>query len=61
MFLPEQIAAFASALDHIEGEFTVAEFRDLFEITRRQAVPLLEWFDKQGTTVRRGDTRVVRR
>ena len=61
VFLPEQITAVASTLDLLEEEFTVAEFRDLLEITRRQAVPLLEWFDKQGTTVRRGDTRVVRR
>jgi selenocysteine-specific elongation factor len=61
VFLPEQISAVASALDRFEDEFTVAEFRDLLEITRRQAVPLLEWFDKQGITLRRGDTRVVRR
>jgi selenocysteine-specific elongation factor len=44
----------------IDGEFTVADFRDLIGVTRRQAVPLLEWFDKQGITRRNGDTRVVR-
>ncbi len=49
-----------SRLDELGEEFTVAEFRDLFEITRRQAVPLLEWLDKNGVTARRGDVRILR-
>jgi selenocysteine-specific elongation factor len=60
VFLPEQIAAIHAALQRVDGEFTVAEFRDLLGVTRRQAVPLLEWLDKQGITTRKGDTRVVR-
>lgn len=60
VYLPDQIEAIKAELHAIEGEFTVAEFRDLVGVTRRQAVPLLEWFDKQGITRRHGDTRVVR-
>ena len=39
---------------------TVAEFRDAFGVTRRHAVPLLEWLDREGWTVRRGDLRSLR-
>lgn len=60
VYLPEQIETITTALRTMEGEFTVADFRDLIDVTRRQAVPLLEWFDKQGVTRRNGDTRVVR-
>jgi selenocysteine-specific elongation factor len=60
VYLPEQVETIATALRTIDGEFTVADFRDLIGVTRRQAVPLLEWFDKQGITRRNGDTRVVR-
>jgi selenocysteine-specific elongation factor len=60
VYLPEQIETITTALRTMEGEFTVADFRDLIGVSRRQAVPLLEWFDKQGITRRNGDTRVVR-
>ena len=43
-----------------EDEFTVADFRDRLEVTRRQAVPLLEWLDRRGITRRRGDLRKLR-
>ncbi|MEA2001789.1 MAG: selenocysteine-specific translation elongation factor [Actinomycetota bacterium] len=61
VYLPEQIDAITGMLRRLEDGFTVAEFRDQIGVTRRQAVPLLEWFDKQGTTVRRGDGRVARK
>ena len=38
---------------------TVAQFRDLLGTSRRYAVPLLEWFDACGITVREGDDRVA--
>jgi selenocysteine-specific elongation factor len=60
VFLPEQVERITAGLAGLPDEFTVAEFRDLFEVTRRQAVPLLEWLDKQGVTRRRGDLRTVR-
>jgi selenocysteine-specific elongation factor len=37
----------------------VAEFKDFFEISRKVAIPLLEPFDREGTTKRVGDSRVV--
>jgi selenocysteine-specific elongation factor len=61
VYLPEQVAAIRDMLQRLEDGFTVAEFRDEVGVTRRQAVPLLEWFDKQGTTVRRGNGRVVKK
>jgi selenocysteine-specific elongation factor len=42
---------------HPDG-FTMAEARVALETTRKFAVPLLEWMDTQGLTVRRGDRRV---
>ena len=47
--------------DRLAEGFTVADFRDAFGLTRRQAVPLLEWLDGAGWTTRRGDGRVVRK
>ncbi len=39
---------------------TMAQFRDLIGTTRKYAVPLLEWFDSRGITVRSGDYRMLR-
>jgi len=43
------------------GEITLARFRDLLEIGRRDAQLLLERFDQDGITRRVGDRRVLRR
>jgi selenocysteine-specific elongation factor len=61
VYLPAQLETISRRLPDLPPEFTVAEFRDLLGVTRRQAIPLLEWYDKQGTTTRRGDVRSVRR
>ncbi len=37
---------------------SVGEFRDALEISRKQAVPLLEYFDSIGMTIRKGNVRV---
>lgn len=42
------------------GRMTMAEFRDLLGTSRKFAVPLLEWFDGRGITVRSGDYRMLR-
>ena len=42
------------------GKMTMAEFRDLLGTSRKYAVPLLEWFDSRGITVRSGDYRMLR-
>ncbi len=41
-------------------EMTMAQFRDLIGTSRKYAVPLLEWFDASGLTVRNGDVRRLR-
>ncbi|MCP4966956.1 MAG: selenocysteine-specific translation elongation factor [bacterium] len=60
VYLPDQIEEIKQLLGQLTEEFTVAEFRDAIGVTRRQAVPLLEWFDKNGVTIRRGDVRALR-
>ena len=60
-YLPEQIEELTGRLAELPESFTVAGFRDALELTRRQAVPLLEWLDANGWTSRRGDVRTVRR
>jgi selenocysteine-specific elongation factor len=41
---------------------TVAEFKDEFGLTRKLAIPILEWLDSNRVTVRQGDIRrIVRR
>ena len=47
---------------HLRGkkEITAAEFRDLLGITRKHAIPLLEYFDTARVTLRVGDKRVLR-
>ena len=42
------------------NEITAAEFRDLLGITRKHAIPLLEYFDTARITLRLGDKRVLR-
>lgn len=40
---------------------TAAEFRDLLGTSRKYAVPLLEWLDARGVTIRNGDYRSLRK
>jgi selenocysteine-specific elongation factor len=60
-YLPEQLEQLEADLDLLEQPFTVSEFRDRFDISRKYAVPLLEWLDARGVTERDGDVRTVRR
>lgn len=43
------------------GEITAATFRDLLGISRKTAIPLLEYFDRAGLTLRVGDVRKLRK
>lgn len=43
-----------------DGPITMARFRDAVGTTRKHAVPLMEWFDATGVTVRDGDLRSLR-
>jgi len=40
-----------------EGRITPAAFRDLIEASRKYTIPLLDYFDRSGLTVRSGDYR----
>ncbi|MHB8140645.1 MAG: selenocysteine-specific translation elongation factor [Vulcanimicrobiaceae bacterium] len=44
-----------------QGQMTASQFRDLLGTSRKYAVPLLEWLDARGVTVRSGDLRVLRK
>jgi selenocysteine-specific elongation factor len=59
VYLPDQLDALAKRIRAMPGPFTVAEFRDLFRLSRKYAVPLLEWMDANGVTERDGDVRTV--
>ncbi len=43
------------------GPATAAQLRDALGVSRKFAIPLLEYFDAQGVTRRDGDTRVLRK
>ena len=47
-------------LQELAQPFTVAEFRDHFQLTRKYAVPLVEWLDNELITRRAGDQRTLR-
>jgi selenocysteine-specific elongation factor len=52
----ERVAAFL----HEHRAITPQEIKDLLGISRKYAIPLLEWLDTQRLTVRVGDKRVLR-
>jgi selenocysteine-specific elongation factor len=59
----ERIAAIRAQLESAlrrDRQITPAGFRDLIGTSRKFAVPLLEWFDAHGVTLRSGDVRVLR-
>jgi selenocysteine-specific elongation factor len=41
------------------GPLTVAQIRDLLGTSRKYAVPLCEWLDQTGATLRQGDARIL--
>lgn len=55
-----QLADDVRALLAREGELTPQAFKELTGLTRRAAIPLLEWLDAEGVTRRQGDVRVAR-
>lgn len=60
VFLPSQIDQIVEVIRSLPDGFTVADFRDAAGLSRKYAVPILEWTDREGVTVRRGDVRTVR-
>jgi len=59
-FTERQIVQIVDAARTLPAGFTVADFRDKLSMTRRQAVPTLEWLDRTGVTIRSDDGRVAR-
>ena len=55
-----EMAAIAADAVDAEGTLTAAAFRDRLDNGRKVAIQILEFFDKAGITVRRGDVRRVR-
>jgi selenocysteine-specific elongation factor len=54
------VAAAREKLAARKGEtIDVGQFKDFFGISRKVAIPLLEWFDREGVTKRIGDKRLV--
>jgi selenocysteine-specific elongation factor len=51
----------ARVLAHLakSGRLTIADFKALTGLGRRQAIPLLELLDREGVTKREGDDRVA--
>jgi selenocysteine-specific elongation factor len=56
-----QIVARIESYLRERGRMTAAEFRDLLGTSRKYAVPLLEWLDTRGVTIRSGDFRMLRK
>ncbi|MBV8116959.1 MAG: SelB C-terminal domain-containing protein, partial [Candidatus Eremiobacteraeota bacterium] len=63
LYRGSQIAAIRARVErylHERRQMTAAAFRDLLGTSRKYAVPLLEWLDAQGVTLRVNDYRVLR-
>jgi selenocysteine-specific elongation factor len=43
------------------GEITTPQFKDMTTVSRKYAIPLIEYFDRSQITVRVGDSRVLRK
>jgi selenocysteine-specific elongation factor len=57
--LKTEIAALKPAAPGGRATVDVAMFKDRYGVTRKFAIPLLEWLDRERVTRRVGDTRVV--
>jgi len=60
LYLPETLDSIVSTTGELLAGFTVADFRDKLGITRKHAIPLLEWMDATAVTIREGDRRRLR-
>lgn len=60
VMLPVQVQELLDTLRSFPEPFTVSEFRERSGLSRKYAVPFLEWSDRHGHSVRVGDTRRAR-
>jgi selenocysteine-specific elongation factor len=56
----DEVRAVLSKFLAEKGEVTAGSFRDLIGSSRKYTIPLLEYFDREGTTVRIGDVRKLK-
>jgi selenocysteine-specific elongation factor len=60
VYHPQSVAALKQLIaGHAGQRFAVPEFKDWTGISRKYAIPLLEFLDRERVTRREGDTRVV--
>jgi selenocysteine-specific elongation factor len=55
-----EMAHIAASIAEAEGTLTAANFRDRLDNGRKVAIQILEFFDKSGLTIRKGDDRAIR-
>ncbi len=60
VFLPSHVEQIVDRLTGMPDGFTVSDFKDRTGLSRKYAVPFLEWADRTGVTIRMGDTRRLR-
>lgn len=56
-FLRPVVAEMVAIVNGFDHEFSAAEFRDRLDNGRKLAIQILEFFDRHGITIRRGDLR----
>jgi selenocysteine-specific elongation factor len=59
-YLPETLEQARQRLAVIPSPFTASQAREALETTRKFLIPLLEFFDQSGVTVRQGELRRLR-
>lgn len=60
LYLPATLEQVRADLGSIPQPFTVSQAKEVLGISRKHAVPLLEWCDANGVTRRSGDQRTLR-
>lgn len=60
VYLPEEVDGMVEVLQSMVGPFSVSAFRQKAGISRKHAVPFLEYTDRESVTIRSGDLRTLR-
>ncbi len=60
VYLPEQIGMITDRVKGLKSPFGVGDVKDALGLSRKYIVPILEWLDANGVTVRRGENRTLR-
>jgi hypothetical protein len=60
VYLPEQLQRLRELIASMSPVFTLADIRAATTLSRLHLIPILEWSDHEGITVREGDSRRLR-